>query len=49
MAEFEPSSYLGKLAAGIKNTDGPLTAGLPDRRYFVFGGSSSDPKMTTSS
>jgi hypothetical protein len=47
MAEFEPGSYLGKLAGGIKNTDAPLTAGLPDRRYFVFGGGISDPKTTS--
>jgi hypothetical protein len=46
MAEFEPGSYLGKLAAGIKNTDGPLTAGLPDRRYFMVGGGAADPKTT---
>lgn len=47
MAEFEPNSYSGKLAAGIRNTDAPLTAGLPERRYFMFGGAAADPKITT--
>jgi hypothetical protein len=38
MAEFAPNSYMGNIAQGMKNTDQNLMAGLPDRKYFAFGG-----------
>jgi hypothetical protein len=44
MADFEPNSYLGKLASEMKQTDAPLTVGLPDRKYFAFGGATIEPK-----
>ena len=43
-ADFQPGSYLGQLAAGAKNSDASFTAGLPDGKYFVYGGFTSDPK-----
>jgi len=43
VADFTSGSYLGKFAAGLKNTDAPLTAGLPDKKYFAFGGMVQDP------
>lgn len=46
-ADFEPASYFGKIASQVKNTNGPLTNGLPDRKYIVFGGSTNDPKVAT--
>ena len=45
-AEFTPDSYCGKTVAGIKNSNASLTAGLPVRKYFAFGGGVMDPKMT---
>ncbi|QOV91001.1 hypothetical protein [Humisphaera borealis] len=45
-ADFEPTSYLGKLALQTKPAQGNLLAGLPDRKYFFFGGGSSDPEVT---
>ncbi len=45
-ADFEPTSYLGKLALQIKPAQGSLLAGLPDRKYFFFGGGSADPAVT---
>lgn len=42
LAEFEPNSYIGKFVKNIKNTDASLTAGLPDKAYFVFGGMTMD-------
>ena len=38
LAEFAPNSYMGNIAQGMKNTDQNLLAGLPDRKYFAFGG-----------
>jgi hypothetical protein len=38
MAEFTPNSYMGNLAKELKNTDQNLMSGLPDRKYFAFGG-----------
>jgi hypothetical protein len=38
MAEFEPGSYPAKAIAGMKNTDASFTAGLPDGKYFIYGG-----------
>ncbi len=44
---FEQGSYLGNLLGGMKTTDGPLMAGLPDEKYLFFGGSVQDPKRIT--
>ena len=44
---FEPGSYLGNLLGGMKTTEGPLLAGLPDEKYLFFGGSVQDPKRLT--
>jgi hypothetical protein len=38
MADFNPDSYSGKAVKGLKNTDASFTAGLPDGKYFVYGG-----------
>jgi len=47
-AEFEPSSYLGQTLASIKNTsDASLLAGLPNRKFFVYGGLINDPAVTS--
>ncbi|MGN6626543.1 MAG: hypothetical protein ACTHLN_07975 [Tepidisphaeraceae bacterium] len=46
LSEFKPDSYLGKLASSIKNTDKPLTLGLPAVRYLAFGGSTIDPSVS---
>ncbi len=43
-ADFTPDSYCGKFVSGIKNTNASLTAGLPNRKYFAFGGAVVDPK-----
>jgi hypothetical protein len=45
MAEFEPGSYGGKAIAGMKNTDASFTAGLPDGKYFVYGGLAINPEV----
>ncbi len=47
LADFEPDSFLGKLAHEMKNTDKPLLAGLPDRKYFAFGGSTNNPETSS--
>ena len=44
---FEKESYLGSLLGGMRTTDGPLLAGLPDEKYLFFGGSVQDPKRVT--
>jgi hypothetical protein len=38
LSEFTPDSYMGSIAQGLKNSDQNLLAGLPDRKYFAFGG-----------
>ena len=38
MAEFEPSSYIGTAAKGLKNSDASMLTGLPAGKYLVFGG-----------
>jgi hypothetical protein len=43
MAEFEPGSYGGKAIAGMKNTDASFTAGLPEGKYFMYGGMTMNP------
>jgi hypothetical protein len=47
LAEFTPDSYMGKLAAQIKGTDGPLLTGLPARKYLFYGGGIQDPQVAT--
>ncbi len=47
LADFEPTSYFGKALADLKNTDDSLLAGLPNRKYFVFGGAVIDPVVVT--
>jgi hypothetical protein len=44
-AEFSPESYFGKTVASFKKTDSSLTIGLPNRKYFAFGGAVIDPKV----
>jgi hypothetical protein len=43
LSDFDPDSSSGKLALEIKNTDQPLLAGLPNRKYFAFGGAINNP------
>jgi hypothetical protein len=43
MAEFEPGSYGGKAIAGMKNTDASFTTGLPEGKYFMYGGMTINP------
>ena len=38
LADFQPESYSGKAVRALKNTDASLTAGLPDSKYFFYGG-----------
>src|SRR5512132_689596 len=38
MTEFSPGSYAGKAFAAMKNSDASFTAGLPEGKYFVYGG-----------
>jgi hypothetical protein len=44
LSDFDPNSDSGKLALEIKNTEGPLLTGLPNRKYFAFGGSIANPQ-----
>ena len=45
--DFAPDTYLGKLAATMKQTDGPLLAGLPTATYLAFGGFVEDPAWSS--
>lgn len=45
VADFEPDSYLGKMAAQVQNTNEPLLAGLPPATYFAFGGARLTPEV----
>ena len=45
LTDFKPDSYAGKTIAQQKNTNQPLAVGLPDRKFFMFGGSVQDPKL----
>ena len=45
LSEFKPDSYLGKLAGGLKNTDKPLTLGLPAVKMLAYGGANVDGPM----
>jgi hypothetical protein len=38
VAEFTPGSYLAKTVGAMKNSSESFTAGLPDAKYFVYGG-----------
>jgi hypothetical protein len=38
VTEFAPDSYAGQAFKGMKNTDASFTAGLPEGKYFVYGG-----------
>jgi hypothetical protein len=46
LIDFSAQSKLGKTVAECKPGTTPLLAGLPDRKYFIFGGGSSDPAVT---
>ncbi|HWE96277.1 MAG TPA: hypothetical protein VG269_20100 [Tepidisphaeraceae bacterium] len=46
LAEFAPESDMGKTVAQIKPSGTPPLAGLPDRKYFAFGGMSLAPGAT---
>jgi hypothetical protein len=41
VADFRPDSYAGKAMAQMKGSDASFTAGLPDAKYFFYGGLSS--------
>jgi hypothetical protein len=45
VADFKPDSYFAKLAGQIKNTEEPLTAGLPAGQYFLAGGMVNAPEV----
>jgi len=45
LAEFDPTSYAGKAVAGLKNSNASFTAGLPDGKYFVYGGMVINPEI----
>jgi hypothetical protein len=45
-ADFDPTSYIGKLALATKGTSASLLNGLPARKYFVYGGAVADPTVT---
>lgn len=45
LSEFTADSKFGKTVSSLKNTNKPLLAGLPDRKYFAFGGMSWDSKV----
>jgi hypothetical protein len=47
MAEFEGGSYLGKIVSEAKNSDASFTSGLPDGKYFVYGGFVIDQSSVT--
>ena len=38
MGEFQADSYAGKAAAAMKNSNASFTAGLPQGKYFMYGG-----------
>jgi hypothetical protein len=47
LVEFSEGSEMGKTVAQLKPGSTPLLAGLPDRKYFAFGGASMDPAVTS--
>ena len=46
LADFEPDSYLGKLATSNKNTADSMLAGLPNKKYFMYGGGINTPGVS---
>lgn len=38
MGEFQADSYAGKAVTAMKNSNASFTAGLPQGKYFMFGG-----------
>ena len=44
MLDFQPTGFFGGVVSGIKNTDQPLVAGLPNRQYFMVLGSAGNPQ-----
>jgi hypothetical protein len=38
MGEFEPASYMGKSVTAMQNSNASFTAGLPQGKYFMYGG-----------
>lgn len=46
LADFEPESYLGKLATSNKNVADSMLAGLPNKKYFVYGGAINTPGVS---
>jgi hypothetical protein len=47
VGEFTGDGYLGQTLASFKSTDGDLLTGLPNVKYFAFGGMALDPAATT--
>ncbi len=47
VADFLPDSYIGKINAGMANTDANLLAGLPNRKFFAAGGAATSPAVTS--
>jgi hypothetical protein len=45
-ADFDPTSYAGKMALTNKPATSSLLSGLPDRKYFFFAGGKSDPEQS---
>ena len=45
LVDFEPGSYLAKMATGTKNSTESFTAGLPDRKYLIVGGGANNPEI----
>lgn len=45
MADFQPGSYSGKAVSAMKNTQTSYTAGLPDGKYFFYGGMTINPEV----
>lgn len=47
VSEFKQGSYIGNAVAAFKGTDKPLTVGLPNTKYLVFGGAAMNPAATS--
>ena len=45
VVDFRADSYLGKIALGMHNVEGSLTAGLPEAKYIAYGGGSINPQQ----
>jgi len=45
--DFDPDSYMGKLAASIKDTNKSVLTGLPAGNYAAFGGFANDPQAVS--